>query len=255
MMVMIRNSVSLAGTVLLVALGVPSRGEAQTTSAPQDTPSFASRAMRTAVGVGGGALLGGWLGYFVSQVSRSDWERASTDERSHMRRQYAISGAAIGAIAGYFVRPGPTGIGRGPQPLSLPRRSPRQVLDSVALRRSIATNALEAVQLERPEWISGATTGEPSRVGPQWSSQLEAWTVVVYVGEERLGGIGALRDISLPEVAELRFFDPNDARRRWGLEHLYGAIEVVPVRRADAPIGAGMPGSGTSLRFREDEGR
>jgi hypothetical protein len=42
-------------------------------------------------------------------------------------------------------------------------------------------------------------------------------------------------------VAELRFYDARDARRRWGIEHKYGAIEVVPASsvtsQVDQPAG------------------
>ena len=55
---------------------------------------------------------------------------------------------------------------------------------------------------------------------------------MVYVGDEKVGAIETLRDIAIPEVAELRFYDARDARRRWGTEHKYGAIEVVPASTA-----------------------
>ena len=61
---------------------------------------------------------------------------------------------------------------------------------------------------------------------------MESISLVVYVGDEKVGAIETLRDIAIPEVAELRFYDARDARRRWGIDHKYGAIEVVPAASA-----------------------
>jgi hypothetical protein len=186
------------------------------------------------VGVGGGALLGGWLGYFVSQVGRSDWDKLPNADKSRLRRQYAISGASVGAVLGYFLRPRPRPVAGLPQPPALPPRVGRQLIAGAELRRTVATNALEVVELDRPEWIKNLHDDEARNGRTDTSTAIEARSVVVYVGDERVGSIESLRDIAVPEITELRFYDARDAGRRWGGEYRYGAIEVIPV---PTPVG------------------
>jgi len=196
-----------------------------------DQPSLAGRVFRTAVGVGVGAAVGGWLGYFGAQVANSDWARISPAEKTDLRQSYTKVGAGIGAVAGYFLRPKPR-INRLPQPFNVPARTGRLLLASAELRRSIATNALEAVELGRPEWTKEQREDEAKRGGQPSTLPVEAISLVVYVGDEKVGAVETLRDVAIPEVAELRFYDARDARRRWGIDHKYGAIEVVPASTA-----------------------
>jgi hypothetical protein len=37
-----------------------------------------------------------------------------------------------------------------------------------------------------------------------------------------------LAEISIPEIEEIRLYEPDEAARRWGSAHRHGAIEVVP---------------------------
>jgi hypothetical protein len=209
--------------------------------------SAVGNTLRAVLGVGTGALVGGWLGYFGAQVGRSDWDRVPTDEKTSLRQSYTAAGVGVGAVLGYFLRPKVRARGALPQPMNIPARSGRQLFAATELRRSVATNALEAVELDRPEWMKQqrddeAKQGTAARTGP-----VESISLVVYVGDERVGGLETLRDISIPEVAELRFYDSRDARRRWGVEHRYGAIEVVPAHSASAsaaaPSATPAPGS------------
>ena len=194
-------------------------------------PSMVGRVFRTAVGVGVGAAVGGWLGYFGAQVANSDWERISPTEKTELRQSYTKVGIGVGAVAGYFLRPKPR-VNRLPQPFNVPARTGRLLLASAELRRSIATNALEAVEMGRPEWTKQQREDEAKRGGQPSTLPVEAISLVVYVGDEKVGAIETLRDIAIPEVSELRFYDARDARRRWGIDHKYGAIEVVPASTA-----------------------
>jgi hypothetical protein len=196
--------------------------------------STVGQALRTIVGVGTGAVVGGWLGYFGAQVGRSDWDQATSSQKNSVRQGYTAAGIGVGSVLGYFLRPKVRVRGALPQPINIPQRTGRQLFAATELRRSIATNALEAVEMDRPEWTKPqrddeARAGAAARTGP-----VETISLVVYVGDERVGGIETLRDIAIPEVAELRFYDARDARRRWGQEHRYGAIEVVPANSASA---------------------
>jgi hypothetical protein len=110
----------------------------------------------------------------------------------------------------------------------VPARTGRLLLATSELRRSIATNALEAVEMGRPEWIQQQRRDEAKRGSAPADAPVESVSLVVYVGDEKVGAIETLRDIAIPEISELRFYDSRDARRRWGTNHKYGAIEVVP---------------------------
>ena len=92
------------------------------------------------------------------------------------------------------------------------------------------------VKLDRPEWIKDLHDDAARNARSDTTRALESRSVVVYVGDERVGSIESLRDISIPEIVELRFYDARDAGRRWGGEYRYGAIEVVPasVQSVDA---------------------
>ena len=197
-------------------------------------PSIAGRVFRTAIGVGVGAAVGGWLGYFGAQVTNSDWARISPTEKTELRQSYTRVGVGVGAVAGYFLRPKARPVSRLPQPFNVPARTGRLLLVSAELRRSIATNALEAVELGRPEWTKQQRDDEAKRGGQPSALPVEAISLVVYVGDEKVGAVETLRDIAIPEVAELRFYDARDARRRWGIDHKYGAIEVVPASSSAA---------------------
>jgi len=206
----------------------PIAAPAPRAEASESGGSALGNGFRTVVGIGAGALVGGWLGYFGAQVANSDWDKVTATEKTSLRQSYTAVGAGVGAVLGYFLRPKVHGASRLPQPYNIPARTGRLLIASSELRRSIATNALEAVELDRPEWTKQqhadeAKQGTTPRTGP-----VETTSVVVYVGDEKMGGIETLSDVAIPEVSELRFYDARDAKRRWGVDHRYGAIEVVP---------------------------
>jgi hypothetical protein len=113
------------------------------------------------------------------------------------------------------------------------------IIASGDLRRTVATTVLEAVEVERPEWIASLRQDQAHGDTASTNAPTAASSIVVYVGDVKVGGLESLRDVSIPEVVELRFYDARDARRRWGEEHKYGAIEVVP---APLPVPAGVSG-------------
>jgi hypothetical protein len=204
--------------------------------------SIAGTVLRAVVGVGAGALVGGWLGYFGAQVFRSDWDKATSEQKTAARQSYTTAGLGLGGLLGYLARPKPHAPSRLPQPFNIPARTGRQLFANAELRRSIATNALEAVELGRPEWIK-PQKDDDAKAGAPRTGPVESTSLVVYVGEEKVGGIEMLREISIPEVTELRYFDARDARRRWGAEHRYGAIEVVPAGTASSAAAPMTPAS------------
>ena len=198
--------------------------------------STAGKVFRAAVGVGVGAAVGGWLGYFGAQVANGDWARISSTEKTNLRQSYTKVGIGVGAVAGYFLRPKVRPVSRLPQPFNVPARTGRLLLEGSELRRSIATNVLEAVELGRPEWTKQQREDEAKRGNEPSTLPVESISLVVYVGDEKVGAIETLRDIAIPEVSEIRFYDARDAKRRWGREHKYGAIEVVPASSAASGV-------------------
>jgi hypothetical protein len=209
--------------------------------ADDDHPSIAGRIVRSVIGVGVGAAVGGWLGYFGAQVTNSDWARISDDQKTSLRQSYTRVGLGVGAVTGYFLRPKPHA-NRLPGLYNIPARTGRLLLVSSELRRSIATNALEAIEMARPEWVQQQRRDEAAHGSAPANGPVESTSLVVYVGDEKVGAIETLRDIAIPEISELRYYDARDARRRWGGAHKYGAIEVVPadasaVVDVAAPVG------------------
>jgi len=201
--------------------------------APIAVSDAGRRRLVTSLNVVGGAVLGASLGYFVSQVVMSDWEGARAADRLPYRRRLALSGAAVGAVGGYLLRPrGRAGRRpRQPQGYVYIPRTDRHYLTRGELRRAIVLNALDAVERLRPEWLqSGADT---SRAGAGRAAPLGSDTsvVAVYVVDTRVGGPEALEGIAIPEIEELRLYEPGEAERRWGRVHPRGAIEVVPAPR------------------------
>jgi hypothetical protein len=209
-------------------------------AAADGEPSIAGKVARAVVGVGVGAAVGGWLGYFGAQVANGDWARITSEEKTSLRQSYTRVGVGVGALTGYFLRPKVRPKSRLPQPFNVPARTGRLLLATAELRHSIATNALEAIELSRPEWLQQQRHDELERGNAAANGPVESVSLVVYVGDEKVGAVETLRDIAIPEIAELRYYDARDARRRWGVNHKYGAIEVVPAE-ASAALGAEVP--------------
>ena len=225
----------------MVAEGTPAtRLRTPSVTLPEDEEHWglARSVGGTVLGIGGGALLGGWFGYFISQVGRSDWDKLPSAEKTQLRRRYVLSGASAGAVVGYFLRPRPRSTAGVPQPPGVPPRVGRQLIASADLRRTVATNAFEVVELDRPEWIKDLHDDAARNAPSDTTRAIESTSVVVYVGDERVGSIESLRDISIPEIVELRFYDARDAGRRWGGEYRYGAIEVVPASAQSVDAGS-----------------
>ena len=208
--------------------------------------SPAHPSLRAAAGVGLGVVVGGYIGYFVSQVTTSDWMDLEATERSSLRRRYTVSGAAVGALSGVLLRPRANHDLREAREQMIAPRTGRLLLGRADLERSIATNAYEAIQLERPEWLKTrlrADTATDVRVDLSPVPR----ALVVYLGEERVGEADQLREVAIPEIRELRYYDSRDATRRWRISHPYGAIEIVPVEVAPAVVPAVVP-AGSSPR-------
>jgi hypothetical protein len=53
---------------------------------------------------------------------------------------------------------------------------------------------------------------------------------VVFLDNQRIGGISYVRDIPIPEIFELRYHTAAQAQIQWGSGHMQGIIQVVTAR-------------------------
>ena len=83
-------------------------------------------------------------------------------------------------------------------------------------------NAYEAVQKLRPAMF------RQRQVATAMASA--SGELVVYVDNNRVGNVDALRQISASTVAAVRYFSASEAQLKWGSGHPGGVIEVVTKR-------------------------
>jgi hypothetical protein len=91
-----------------------------------------------------------------------------------------------------------------------PRRS-TNVITAEEIASSTARDALEVVDLLRPQWLR-------TRGGP--------YLPIVYLNNAKYGEIDALREIPAANVAEVRYLSANEATTLYGTGHIGGAIAV-----------------------------
>jgi hypothetical protein len=98
-----------------------------------------------------------------------------------------------------------------------PRRSANLITEE-EIAASTARDALEAVQLLRPDWL--IPRGVASIRSP------EATIPVAYLENNKLGDVENLRNIPTMDIAEIRFVNSHDATTLYGTGHVGGAIVV-----------------------------
>lgn len=95
----------------------------------------------------------------------------------------------------------------------------RNVLTAEDLATTGLTNALEAIERARPEWLR-------SRGATSFQHGTAEW-VVVYVDQARYGEMSTLRNVRLTEVREIRYLSGPEATHRYGTGHAGGVIHVM----------------------------
>ena len=103
-------------------------------------------------------------------------------------------------------------------------RAPRQ--DQQLITRDVIvgtqyTNLYDVVQAMRSNWL---------RVKSSSSASGKVEALVVYLDNQRVGGVEELRRIAPLSVQTVRYFDPIAASARWGMDHGGGAIAVVTAK-------------------------
>ncbi len=140
------------------------------------------------------------------------------------------------AAAGCASKPGPTAT---PAPAT---RAAPQSTRAVALPRGRADliteaeiaaaggnlqTAFEIVQRLRPTMMrlrAGTTTGSSDG---RSSTNVSSARIMVYLDNQPMGGIDALREIMTSQVREIRYLNANDATTLFGTGHQAGAIQVL----------------------------
>lgn len=81
--------------------------------------------------------------------------------------------------------------------------------------------AEEIVQRLRPAMLRARATSRSSPQGEQTAGPL------VYLDNQRLGGVDQLSNIPSRNVKEIRLISPIDATQRWGTDHWGGVLQVI----------------------------
>ncbi len=174
----------------------------------------------------GGAMLGGWIGYFASQVSVSDWR----DDAGTHRTRWAATGAIIGAVSAlameriwgdhWFNQPTV-----GPPP---PRPSQGPIITQEQIRQTKSATLYDALQILAPQWLNerGKDTVECRGPAEVAGACVSNDGIVVYVNGGRAGDLTALRDIAAYLVTSVERLGPGEATYRFGRGHTDGAILV-----------------------------
>lgn len=132
-----------------------------------------------------------------------------------MRRLLGRAAALVWALgAGCTSSPSSTGA-NGPTPVAGRRTGP--VITQEELEGSMATNALEAIQRLRPNFLSTRGPGTINAVDEG---------IIVYANDIRLGGTDTLRDLLIVDIKEIRYMSAADATQRFGTGHSHGAILI-----------------------------
>jgi hypothetical protein len=103
-----------------------------------------------------------------------------------------------------------------------PPASASDAITRVEISRSQAINAYDAVRLIRPNMLR--ERGKATIRGNDVREPL------VYLDNQRLGGISYLRDIPVTEIFEIRYHTAAQAQIKWGSGHAQGVIQVVTAR-------------------------
>jgi len=166
----------------------------------------------------GSAALGAGIGFFASQLIRSDWQDGP-GQRQLNRPLWAIVGGSLGFTLGFSfpLSPGIGSVARVAPPLS----GGRVAITHEELARATVSDAYELVLLFRPHWL----IERPSDT----IRGTAGGTIRVYLDDFLLGGADQLRQINAQTIETIRFVSASAATTRWGVGHSYGAIQVITI--------------------------
>lgn len=211
-----RADVSLNPPVLFHAVDAPGRTQS----------GVASRFGRMFAG----AVVGGWFGYFASQLAVSDWDAASNPSIATNRGAWAAAGVLSGAVAGRLLNPGAQVSG---VPIDMTRG--RALLDRQTIVASGATNAYDLIRSLRAEWLQPRGVNSFTETARGYADDRPGSVPVVVAGEDHvlvyldnahIGGTQHLNDLPLADVSRIEFIPGPQATFRWGAGHAHGVILI-----------------------------
>jgi hypothetical protein len=91
----------------------------------------------------------------------------------------------------------------------------RNVIERSEIEGSQYGNAYLLVQALRPQWLEVRPVAITSQQGKR-----------VYLDNVLLGDVTALRQITIPSIASIHYYDAPAATQRWGTGHAAGAIQI-----------------------------
>jgi hypothetical protein len=97
-------------------------------------------------------------------------------------------------------------------------RGSRNVLTEADLMKSTARDALQAIQILRPDWLRSRGSAASISGGVA--------EVVVYLNGQRFGGPEALSQFQPTALKEARYMSASEATNRFGTGHNSGAILI-----------------------------
>ncbi len=103
-----------------------------------------------------------------------------------------------------------------------PASSVSDAITRVEITKSQAINAYDAIRILRPNMLR-----ERGKVTIRGNDVREP---LVYLDNQRMGGISYLRDIPVTEIFEIRYHSAAQAQIKWGSGHLQGVIQVLTAR-------------------------
>jgi hypothetical protein len=186
---------------------------------------------------GVGATLGAWVGFVAAKIKLSDWNDASRSQNArHIRLQATLGGAAIGAALGAVSVHRScydTPILLSPNAQSALRRP---ITQEEILQSGVTTNVYDLIYTLRRNWLNvrGIDTFSEAPRTVQTASGEEVTIpgepqLIVYLDNAKLGTLSTLKDLAVPGVVEIRYYDGPQATYRWGAGHSHGAIQVLTV--------------------------
>lgn len=104
--------------------------------------------------------------------------------------------------------------GSAPAPADV--SSSRSVITAAQIAEGHFTNAMEAIESLRANWLHQRGTDSFNNPGE----------IQVYLDNNRLGGIDTLRGIQANPIVSIRFIPGLEASARWGLDHGHGVIFI-----------------------------
>lgn len=225
----------VAGSLALLLVFAPSVGLSQDPASVPPEDGSGRSFWSTVVHIVGGAVVGGWLGWMGSQVSRSDWDKSTNDELLGQRAGWVAGGAVAGVVVSQLI--GRTSSPGAAFPMLQPNRSDRSIITRASIEASGVTNAYELISGLRPEWLraergvnqwSESARGSGSGTGSTASVEVTPGepTIVVYFNTSRLGGLESLRGIPIFDLQLVEFIGPQEAATRYGAGHAHGVIRL-----------------------------